>query len=323
MNLSRFALPEIRTPRWAQGGHLQTLWAHYLPSEKITEASSFFSLTTPDADTIVCENFERPHEVIAVLLHGLTGDSSADYMQITGKALLQHNIHVVLMNHRGAGQYWSQAKKPYHSGRAEDLSQVIGHLRKAYPGKKIVAVGFSMSGNVVGLNVTGFRSDHVADIGIALNAPIDLGISSLHLQQGFNRVYDLRFVLRLRSLILKKAEMGAFDLPFRIPRFCSVRDLDELFTAPFSGFRDREDYYTTCSSIRYFEKLESPLWLITAQDDPFVHVDTYKSITPHERLRLSVLPTGGHLGYLHASDHGVERWLNLWALQLGQKLAES
>lgn len=323
MNLSSFRLPEIRTPRWAQGGHLQTLWAHYLPSEKIAETSEMLQLSTDDDDFLFCENFERPGNVIAVLLHGLSGDSSADYMQITGKALLECGVHTVLMNHRGAGPYWAQAKKPYHSGRAEDLSQVIGFLRQKYPGKKIVTIGFSMSGNVVALNATGFRSEHVADLSISLNAPIDLSVSSRHLQQGFNRIYDIRFVFRLRALIMKKAHMGAITLPHRIPRFCSIRDLDEIFTAPFSGFKDREDYYSTCSAIRYINQLKSPLWLITAQDDPFVQIDTYKPVIPRNDLRVSILPTGGHLGYLHETEHGVERWLRLWALELGHHLDQS
>jgi predicted alpha/beta-fold hydrolase len=130
----------------------------------------------------------------------------------------------------------------------------------------------------------------------------------------------LRFVLRLRNLINKKVDRGMLEIPNYIPRFCSIRDLDELFTAPVSGFRDRADYYETCSSKRYFDHLEAPLWLITSKDDPFVAVDTYGSVLPRKDLRKDVLPTGGHLGYLHDSGHGVERWLKLWSLELGNTL---
>lgn len=320
MNLSSFQLPKIQAPSWAQGGHLQTLWAHFLSSETIPEKPEVFTIDTPDGDHIVCENFVRPSDFIAVLLHGLSGDASADYMQLSGSGLLTHGIHTVLMNHRGAGPYWDSAKMPYHSGSAGDLSTVIGYLRQTYPGKKIVTIGFSMSGNVVNLNACGFRSDHVPDLAIGVNAPVDLQISSQHLGMGFNRVYDIRFVYRLRNLINRKVDEGLLDIPRPIPRFCTTRELDEIFTAPVSGFANRDDYYTQCSSSRYLSKVEAPLWLITSQDDPFVKINTYANIIARADLRKDVLPTGGHLGYLHDSGQGVERWLKLWSLELGKTL---
>jgi len=313
-------LPQIHSPRWAQGGHLQTLWGHYLSSEMIQEKSRLFKIQTRDGDQIVCENFERDSDFIAVLLHGLSGDSSADYMQLTGSGLLAHDIHTVLMNHRGAGPYWSSARLPYHSGSAEDLSTVVGHLRKTYPNKKIVTIGFSMSGNVVNLNACGYRSDHVPDLSISLNAPVDLHLSSQHLGSGVNRIYDIRFVYRLRNLINKKVADGILQIPQPIPRFCTTRDIDAIFTAPVSGFTDRNDYYDQCSSGRYLDQAECPMWMITSADDPFVKAYTYDSVQTGARLRKDILPTGGHLGYLHDNGLKVERWLKLWGLQLGQTL---
>lgn len=320
MNLADLEIPKITSPLWAKGGHLQTLWGHYLGSSKISEKSRLFSIMTSDGDELVCEEYQRDSSVILVLLHGLSGDSSADYMQITGREFLKENLHLVLMNHRGAGAWGGKAKKIYHSGRADDLSLVLKHLRKTYPDKKIITVGYSMSGNIVALNAAGFRSDYLPDMAIAFNAPIDLSVCSYALTSGFNRVYDLRFVHRLRSTIESKSDFNQ-NITQRISPWATVRDFDEIVTAPISGFKNRDDYYTTCSAKNYLNNLVVPLWMITSADDPFVPLETYQSLSLPKDVKLSIASSGGHLGYLHIGEHGVRRWLAMWAEKFAEKIS--
>lgn len=317
MSLEGFEIPKIISPIWARGGHLQTLWAHYLSSPKILEKSQVFSVETSDGDHLVCEEYLRASEVIMVLLHGLTGDSSADYMQITGREFLKQGFHLVLMNHRGAGVHQDKAKKIYHSGRSDDLSSILKYLRKKYPDKKIITVGYSMSGNIVALNAAGFRSDYLPDMAVAFNAPIDLSLCSHALASGFNRIYDLRFVHRLRAQVESRAKVEKSKAPL-ISAWATIRDFDEIVTAPISGFKSRDDYYDTCSSKNYLHQLSIPLWMITSADDPFVPLSTYEKISIPQIAKLSVAPSGGHLGYLHADESGVQRWLGLWAESFSQ-----
>lgn len=312
MNLEDFEIPKIISPLWARGGHLQTLWAHYLGSSKISEKSQVFTVLTSDGDQLVCEEFHRSSSVIVVLLHGLSGDSSADYMQITGREFLKENLHLVLMNHRGAGALGEGAKKIYHSGRADDLSMVLKYLRLNYPDKKIITVGFSMSGNIVALNAAGFRSDYLPDMAVAFNAPVDLSACSYALTSGLNRIYDLRFVHRLREIVESKAKAESREVPM-IPPWATIRDFDEIITAPVSGFKNRDDYYETCSAKNYLKDLSTPLWMITSADDPFVPLQTYANLDLSAKAKLSVSPVGGHLGYLHTGEKGLQRWLSLWA----------
>lgn len=319
MTLEGFEIPKIISPIWARGGHLQTLWAHYLGSSKILEQSQMFKVETSDGDQLICEEYVRPSSIILVLLHGLSGDSSADYMQITGREFLKKNLHLVLMNHRGAGAFGESAKKIYHSGRADDLSMVLKYLRYNYPEKKIVTVGYSMSGNIVALNAAGFRSDYLPDMAVAFNAPLDLSACSYALTSGFNRIYDLRFVYRLRNFVESKARVDQREVPI-IPPWATIRDFDEIITAPISGFKSRDDYYETCSAKNYLKDLSIPLWMITSADDPFVPLKIYENLSLPAKAKLSVASSGGHLGYLHIGEEGVQRWLALWAEDFSEAL---
>src|SRR5207253_11084785 len=135
--------------------------------------------------------------VVVSLFHGLSGSIDADYMQRTAIQYLALGHSVFLVNHRGAGEGEGLAKHPYHSGRAEEVSQVVHYLGEIFPKKKQVTAGFSMSGNIILYLLSGQRGSHLPDAAITVNAPINLSSCSAALTQGFNRLYDFRFVRRI------------------------------------------------------------------------------------------------------------------------------
>src|SRR5205823_14079777 len=58
----------------------------------------------------------------------------------------------------------------------------------------------------------------------------------------------------------------------RFPRRASVRQFDDLYTAPHGGFADALDYYRRCSSFPLIPRIPIPALLLTARDDPFIAV---------------------------------------------------
>ncbi|MFP5518752.1 MAG: YheT family hydrolase [Bdellovibrionia bacterium] len=311
-NLPPLDVKALLPPFWARGGHQQTLWGHFLPSPKVSSRGETTLLPLNDGDKLLIEIFDRQSPVVVSLYHGLSGDTNADYMQRSALLCERLGFTCVLVNHRGAGPIKGLAKKPYHSGIAEDISSVLDFLKVRFPQAQQIAVGFSMSGNILLNLVSGNRGSTKPDAAISVNAPINLSRASQLLHHGFNKVYDKRFINILSEVFYAKQNMGLIDPQLRIPKNATIWDLDEIFTAPLCGFKDRTDYYENCSTYRHVHKISVPTYVLTAADDPFVSAIDYleNSWSPWAQVRIE--KHGGHLGFIsHRRDSPFgRRWLD-------------
>ena len=165
-----------------------------------------------------------------------------------------------------------------------------------------------MSGNALLLLLTGLRGEVLPDFAISVNAPIDLAASALALEQGLNRLYDFRFVSRCREEVKARAGGTHYSIPWN----ATLRDFDQLYTAPASGFSDREAYYRSCSTRNLLTKIQTPTLILTAEDDPFVGFSAYQGVKLSPTVRLHAERTGGHMGYVtrDKTPLGTYNWLD-------------
>jgi predicted alpha/beta-fold hydrolase len=312
-------------PAWARGGHAQTILGHLLPSRAARALGELddgsrderVEFALPDGDRLVARHAPGRGNAVLYLFHGIASEISAAYMVRTaalGRAL---GWDVYRVNHRGCGEGQGLARRPYHSGRAEDLSEAIRAGRARHPGKRHIAVGFSLSANALLLLLTGRRGEVQPDAAIAVNGPIHLANAAQLLEQGMNRVYDLRFSIECRMDVAYRRRRGLLgDRRYRFPWLASLREFDAIYTCPESGFPSREEYYSTCSTHEHLAAVRVPTVLLTAQDDPFIDYRDYVGAARSEHVHLHVEPHGGHLGYLTArpTPLGSDRWLDyaLW-----------
>lgn len=79
-----------------------------------------------------------------------------------------------------------------------------------------------------------------------------------------------------------------------------MRAFDEAFTAPHHGFRDAADYYYRASALRVIDRIRIPALIISAEDDPFVPVETFADPLLHANPHVTVIvtPHGGHCGFV-------------------------
>lgn len=311
--LDELRLPPCEPFFWCSGGHLQTLWAHFLPSPLIKDHPEQFELDLGDGDVLDFFVYSGSSDVVVSLFHGLSGDRNADYMQRSAIVARELGHTVVLVNHRGAGGNSHRAVKPYHSGAAMDVSRVLARLREMYPQHKHVSVGFSMSANIILYLLGAFPEAVKPDAAITVNAPIDLEKCSTLLRSGFNRFYDFRFVQRLRALVHLKISQNKISTEYRIPWYATVWDLDEIYTGRQAGFKNRQEYYQTCSAVNYVQNIQVPTYILTAEDDPFVDINSYRKAKFSKSTSVYYSKSGGHLGYLSRSTDGkVKRWLDTY-----------
>lgn len=314
MNLQ---LEPLEPPLFAKTGHLQTLAGHFIPSPIVSSFGQKFFFTLSDGDKLVGYYQAGNSQTLVLLLHGLGGSVESDYMRRSYLLSKKLGHHCLTINHRGAHHGHGLAKAPYHSGRGEDLSDILNQLNKSFPKLKKIAIGFSMSGSILLNLITGLRGSCLPDAAITVNAPLDLHSSSVLLKTGFNRLYDLRFVYRLSAEVQKKIADGLIKDNYKIPKLSSVYDFDQIYTSIEGGFSSREDYYEKCSVKSHLHKISVPTVLLTAADDPFINVSDYLNEQLPSQAHLHIEKHGGHMGYIskNPTPLGTRRWLDYFLHQ--------
>ena len=301
--------PPFRPPWWARGPHAQTILAHLLPSRCATPPWQSLSLRLPDQDVLKLRVARGRSGTVVHLFHGLGGSVDADYMRRAAALAWARGHSVIAVNHRGAGEGRGMAAKPYHSGSTLDLATVFLMGQGLFPEQRHLAIGFSISANMLLLLLGRDRHLTLPDAAIAVNPPVDLDACSRRITRGFNRVYDVRFVRMLKAQVRERVAFGLIpDFP-AFPPFADLRDFDAAYTAPAGGFASREDYYARCSAGPHLGGIETPTLILTSRDDPFAPASDVEACALGPGVRLHVAEGGGHMGYLGRGAPGL-RWLD-------------
>ncbi|MCB9072231.1 MAG: alpha/beta fold hydrolase [Bdellovibrionaceae bacterium] len=310
-------IPPCEPPAWADSGHLQTLLGYLLPSPTFSETGATHLVPLSDGDHLHTTLFSGDSRSLVLLFHGLNGSIESNYMGRTARIIRSLGHSAVLINHRDCGAGFGLANSPYHSGRGDDVSDVIAHYRNRFPKKRILAIGFSLGANALLNLLCGLRGTALPDFAVAVNAPIDLNACSEQLTKGFNRIYDLHFVWNTRKEINAKTKSGRITFDKKLGAFPYLRNIDELYTAPYSGFVSASDYYQKCSTFDHFKNIKTPTVIITAKDDPFIPWQPYLNAQHNKHIYLHMEERGGHIGYLsrplrkdRLSAFGYHRWLD-------------
>ncbi len=305
--------PPFRPHPCFRGAHLQTVLGSLLPSRTPELPWERVELTLPDGDRLQVRHLPGDPARVVHLFHGLGGSAEAGYIRRLAARMHGRGWTVFAPNHRGAGEGRGLAAGPYHSGATGDLSAVLALGRKRYPRARHLAVGYSISGNIL-LLLLGrpLPGEVLPDGAVAVNPPVDLEACSHHLLRGFSRVYDRRFVRLLVAEIQARVAAG------RIPAvdFSGVRtlrDFDAAYTAPAAGYRDREHYYAACSCGPHLQGIQRPVVLLTAEDDPIAPAADLRRFPRAPALQLQVEARGGHMGYVagRSTSHPDGRWLEV------------
>ena len=335
-----FSLIPCENPLWAPDKHSQTILGDWIPSPQLKDPGKKWVLDLPDNDQVVCRVFEQDSPWVVTLFHGLTGSIDAGYMHRSTAEYLKQGHSVVRMNHRNCGEGRGLAKHPYHSGKSDDIGFVIAQVRKRFPGKKILAVGFSLSANAVLLLMSRvipgsqiFDPDQfedqkanlqidLPDAAITVNAPINLERATHQLTKSLNRIYQYSFMSNLHVLIKELQQKGIIEPTEGIHSFMRTTDFDDRFTAPRSGFDSGLHYYQTCSAQKHVQKIDRPTGCLMSLNDPFIAYEDYMATHFSKSTLLHFEENGGHMGYLHKEKTplGSFRWLDYGVMEISNEL---
>lgn len=252
----------------------------------------------------------RPGAPVAILAHGLCGSHRSPYLQRIARSLAARGIVAIRVNLRGCGSGRGLARRPYHSGRSEDLLAVVRWARETLAGSPLTLAGFSLSGNIA-LKLAGELGAAAASLFarvIAVSPPIDLAACAERLARRENRLYHSYFVRALVRDIRDRERLfpdsGATELPRRV----TLVGIDDLYTAPRSGFRDAADYYARSSAAPLLSGIAVPTTVLYSADDPLVDPRLLDAIPRRAPFDVTRTERGGHMGYL--GPPGALRWMD-------------
>jgi predicted alpha/beta-fold hydrolase len=291
-----------RPPPGLSNGHLQTILPA-LARRVAMPPPLRHRIETPDGDFLDLDLHGAGGRRVAIVSHGLEGDSRRAYVAGMARCLRSVGWDVVGWNFRGCSGVSNRSLRSYHSGASDDLGIVVDYVRETWPRRQIALVGFSLGGNVT-LKYLGEKGDEAARFiagAVAVSVPCDLAGCAARLETRENRFYLRRFLRTLVAKIELKHAMYPECLDVRgLREIRTFTEFDTRFTAPLHGFVDAADYWARCSSRQFLGSIRVPTLLLNARDDPFLSPSCFPDAEAAASawLHLEAPAHGGHVGFI-------------------------
>ncbi|WP_375444838.1 YheT family hydrolase [uncultured Fibrella sp.] len=319
-----------RPPAYLWTGHLQTI----VPSlfRKISVRYVRQRIETADDDFLDLDWSEAPRQQpsvknpLVIISHGLEGDTTRQYVAGTVRLLNQYGFDCLAWHYRSCSGTMNRQARFYHIGETGDLHTVIQQaLAAGY--QTIHLVGFSAGGNIM-LKYLGEQQEQLHPAikrGVAVSVPLELLTTADRLEKWDSMVYNRRFQKTLKEKVKLKAgtlpdAMRTVDLR----RIRSLREFDDLITAPLHGFDGVVDYYTRNSSLSFLSKITVPTLVLNARNDPFLSPECFPEALAKELtcVWMEFPEQGGHCGFpsangLQAPTYAEERVLQFLTQAIG------
>jgi uncharacterized protein len=297
-----------RGPWWLPGAHAQTIYP-YLALRPQPLVYRRERIETPDGDFIDFDWLPGDGPVV-VLFHGLEGSSRSHYATAILRAAAARRWRGVVPHWRGCSGEPNRLPRAYHSGDHAEAAWMMETIRARAGAVPMFAVGVSLGGSVL-LNWLGRGGGTTLAAAATVSAPIDLPAAGAALDRGLNRIYARNF---LKTLVPKAVAKGQCDRRIR-----TMREFDDLVTAPLHGFRGVDDYWSRASSKPWLKSITLPTLVLNGRNDPFVPGDSLPG--PAEvgaAVLLEQPPGGGHVGFATGPFPGRLDWLGERLLEFFQ-----
>jgi len=303
---------------FAANRHIQTFLPILLRGNSVVHGI-YQKLLLPDGDFIDLTWNKIPEKMdsqpLVVIFHGLEGSINSPYAKGLMLALDKLGWNIVLMHFRNCSDRVNLAARTYHSGETGDASYFLDWLRESYPQAPLLAVGYSLGGNML-LKLLGDKKTEVPlNAAVAVSVPLLLDVCADQMRSGFSKVYQQYLLQKMKRKLLGKFQQHDYQglIGLRQNDIESIKDFwefDEAFTAPINGFDGAQDYYLKSSARQYLGGIQIPTLIIHSMDDPFMTPE----VIPHENelsdcVCLELSQHGGHVGFISGQLWKPRFWL--------------
>lgn len=272
-------------------------------------------METSDGDFMDIDFSTVGSKTVVIIIHGLEGSSTSKYVTALSQISNEEGFDVAAVNLRGCSGETNRLLSSYHSGKTNDLAEIIDFIETNKTYENINIVGYSLGGNLLLKYMGEQRSDYSSKVkgAVGVSVPCDLKGSSESIAKFWNMVYMQRFLISLKSKTRIKLEQFP-DHNLKSEAILNSKnflDFDNYFTAPVNGFQDANDYWKRNSCNQFLEGIKTPSLLVTAADDPFLSESCIpvKEARNNKYFHLELTKYGGHVGYNSNFDNGSGFWL--------------
>jgi uncharacterized protein len=297
--------------RGLANGHLMTIyaWGRRREFPRLPAPTERLFDVAPETQVLAhCHwQADRARHPALLALHGLEGSSQAHYMCGMADKAYAAGFNVILLNQRNCGGTERLAAGLYHSGLTADADHVIREIAAVDGVQQVIVAGYSLGGNLA-LKLAGDYGDAPPQQlrGVCAVSPvIELEACVRALERRQNVFYQWNFVRGLKNRMRRKAAIfpGRFPIE-RLEAIRTVREFDELYTAPHFGFHGASDYYHRASAMRVIDRVRVPARIISAEDDPFVPTEPFRDrvVVTNALLDVSITTHGGHCAFVTTAE---------------------
>src|SRR5438094_6169801 len=265
-----FVLPPFEPHPLLKNGHAMTIVSAFVPRRfAIPPAEARLFQVDPESRVLAHCHWQpgkRKDAPVIIIVHGLEGSSDGNYVRGIAEKAFHRGFHVVRVNQRNCGGTEALTPTLYNSGMSSDYRAVFEELSSRDGFRQIFFAGYSMGGNLV-TKMAGEFGAAVPNAlrGIAAVCPsINLSACADELERPNNYFYQRHFVTGLMSRYARKVELFPQRYsPNGFGRIRTVREFDDVITAPQFGYRDAQEYYEAAGAKCVIDKISLPLILIT------------------------------------------------------------
>ncbi len=330
--------PSFDPPAWLRNSHVQTLVAARKPRRMRYGWTGFEPLMIDlgaDGKLLAEASWQpgrREDSPVLFLMHGLEGSARSNYLIGMSRKAYARGFHTVRVNTRNCGDTEHLTPTLYCAGLSQDVTAIVRHFGERLGIVRIYAAAVSLGANILlkFLGEQGKRGPGYIKGAAVMSPPLDLAAGVRRMEEPQNWIYRRYFVRKLIDRMRRKTRLfphlGNME---RIARIRTIREFDDVVTAPHFGFGNADNYYRLASAGPLVKEICVPTLILQSQDDPLIPFESFHNflIKENPSVRLVATRYGGHTGFMAArpasKDDLDEYWGECRIVQFLSELAFS
>ena len=240
-----------------------------------------------------------PRRGLVMTLHGWEGCSHSSYNLVVGSALVAAGFDVLRLNLRDHGSTHSLNRGIFYVTLLGEVLAATRQVAALAGDDPFYILGASLGGNFALRLALAHATDPIAGLVgvIAINPVLNPSrTSDLLDSHAWLRIYFRR---RWLASLQTKQRLFPDSYDFApVEKISSIRAMTEWMLQHYGPYPDAESYFADYAiAPARLRDLTTSVTIVSAADDPIIPADDFYRLPSHPLLSVTVLPSGGHVGY--------------------------
>ncbi len=295
-------------------GHLQTVVATQLKREfpwGWSRSEEEFVELADGARVRAFGAYQARPAPTLIALHGMGGSSDSIYMRGLSHKAYREGWNAIRLNLYDLN-YKTRKPTIFHSGASGPVREIVRELIRRHGLETVFLSSVSMSGNML-LKLLGESPEETPEqvvAAAAISPLVDMTVSWQILEARSNTLYRIHFVKGLKDVLRARISYLARYIDAEaLMRIRTIREFDEVFTAPLAGFRNAFEYYQKASASNWIRDVRLPTLVLHSKDDPLLPWEPLvrREAVSNPNLLIHLTERGGHVGFVEQDLVDIDR----------------